>query len=120
MTLDPETTKWLNLLRGSPKFVLKDQPDGGAQVLSLVEVPAFDGFYWVHGKTILNSGQELESVFHLDTDSGGELYEIYWWIGGSWFDHRNPKAHAILGSDPDISPFDWTYSVPLAEDTYRG
>ena len=120
MTLDSETKKWLNLLRGSPSFVLKDKPDGGAQVVSPQKIPASDGLYWVHGKTILRSGQELESVFHLDTDSGGELYEVFWWIEGSWYDYRDPEARAILGSDAEIFPFDWMYSVPLTEDAHRG
>lgn len=118
MALDSETRKWLNLLHSSPRFVLRDQPDGGAQVLFLNEVPASDGFYWVHGKTILKSGQQVESVFHLDTDSGGELYEVFWLVEGSWYDHRDSHARAILGSDSDIFPFDWIYSVPLAEDSH--
>jgi len=119
MALDPETKKWLNLLRSSPGFVLKDKPDGGAQVVSPKQVPGSDGFYWVHGKTVLHSGRVLESVFHLDTDSGGELNEIFWWIEGSWYDHRDPEARGMLGSDADIFPFDWSYSVPLEEDAHR-
>lgn len=119
MPVDLETGKWLNLLRGSPRFVLKDKPDGGVQVLSLPKVPASDGFYWVYGKTILKSGNEVESVFHLDTDSGGELYEVFWWIDGSWYDHRDRETRALLGSDREIFPFDWKYSVELAEDLHH-
>jgi len=120
MTLDLETKKWLNLLRSSPSFVLKDKPDGGAQVVSPQRVPASDGFYWVHGETVLPSGKVLESVFHLDTNSGGELHEVYWWIDGSWYDHRNTEALALLGPDAEISPFDWSYSVPLENDVFHG
>ena len=119
MSLDQETTKWLHLLRGSPRFVLKDKPDGGAQVTSPEMVPARDGFYWVFGRTTLRSGRGLDSVFHLDTDSGGELNEVYWLIGDSWYDYRDPKAREILGSDEEVFPFDWSYSVPLEEDAYH-
>lgn len=119
MTLDLQLEKWLNLLRGSNKFVLKDEPDGGAEVLSPERVPALDGFYWVHGETTLNSGRKVESAFHIDTDSGGELYEVYWWIDGKWYDHQDPKAHLLLGSKEQIFPFDWRFSVPLTEDSHH-
>ena len=120
MPIDNETRKWLNLLQGSPRFVLKDKSDGGAKVLSPERVPASDGFYWVHGKSVLKGGREVESVFHLDTDSGGEHYEIFWCVDGVWYSYNDPEARAKLGSNEEIFPFDWEYSVPLADDAHKG
>ncbi len=117
--IDANLAKWLNLIRTSPTFVLKDTPDGGAKVLPLKEVPANDGFYWIGGKTTLASGQELVSVFHVDTDSAGELCGVYWWVDERWVDSQDPEVGVILGSRESVFPFDWAFSVPLEENAHH-
>jgi hypothetical protein len=119
MPVDLHLEKWLNLVRTSPRFVLKDTPDGGAKVLPLDRVPANDGFYWVHGRTILASGRTLESVFHVDTDSHGKLHGAYWWINQSWVSSQDPDVESLLGAKGQIFPFNWEFSVPLEEDVHR-
>ncbi len=119
MSVEIELGKWLNLLKGANQFVLKDTSDGGAQVVNLPKVPESDGFYWVHGRTRLNSGQEVESVFHVDTDSGGELSAVYWFVDGKWYGSDDSEARELLGGSRSVFPFDWEFSVPLEYDAHH-
>jgi len=119
MPVDNDTSRWLNLLKGSPRFVLKDNPAGGASVVALRVVPNADGMYWIHGSTTARSGRVIESVFRLDTDSGGELCEVYWLIEGQWYDSRDPEAITRLGGSAAVFPFAWRYSVQLERDIHH-
>jgi hypothetical protein len=118
MAIDLETRKWLNFLHGSPDFVLKDTDDGGAEVSSPELVPSRDGIYWVHGRVILKNGLEVESVFHLDTDSGGEHHEVFWLVREVWYNFRDSRVRELLGGAEEIFPFSWEYSVPLEYDAH--
>ena len=113
--------KRMNMLRDSPSFVLRQTAeDGSADVLNPEAIPANDGIYWVAGTTVLKSGCELSSVFCVDTDSGGELLEVFWWINGKWYRQQDDGALAALRlSHSDVFPYDWRYHVPLAEDIYH-
>jgi len=68
------TIQWLNLLHGSPSFVVRIDPRDGRGIVSQVEViPNDDGIYWVAGTTVIKRGDSIPSVFEVDTSSGGEL-----------------------------------------------
>lgn len=98
--------------------MLKEKPGGGAKVLSPAEVPQRDGYYWIHGSTILRRGTEVESVFIVDTDSGFEQCRVSWFVSGRWFDSRDPEVWELLGGKSEIFPFAWRYSVDLAGDAH--
>jgi hypothetical protein len=113
--------KRMNMMRGSPSFVLRQTgEDGSADVLKPERVPANDGIYWVAGTTVLKSGRELSSVFCVDTDSGGELLAAFWWIDGKWYSQQDDATLRALGlSRSEVFPYDWRYHVPLTEDIYH-
>lgn len=73
------------------------------------------------GVTRLRSGAELESVFRVDTNGGGEFVGVYWKIGGKWWDFTERPAvfDALKLDQADVFPFDWSYAVPLAEDIFH-
>jgi len=119
MPVDQDLAKWLNLVRASPLFVLKDKADGGANVLRLERVPENDGFYWIHGQTTLPTGRILVSVFHVDTDSHGEICAAYWWIDGHWVSSQDPNLEATLGPRESVFPFAWEFTVPLEGDIHQ-
>jgi hypothetical protein len=93
---------------------------GEADVVSPPSVPDKDGTYWVPGDTRLKSGQAAQSVFRVDTNSGGELLSVYWFIDSNWYEHQDADAYARLGvSRDDVFPFDWTYGIPLDRGVYH-
>jgi DNA-binding XRE family transcriptional regulator len=65
---------------------------GAAKLMTIGRVPSSSGIYWVSGACKLRGGRELESVFRVDTDSGGSLLAAYWWIEGRWFEQNSPDA----------------------------
>jgi hypothetical protein len=119
--MDPELSKRLNLLRSSCNFVMQEVGDQGeAKLMTVPRVPPSSGIYWISGACKLRGGRELESVFRIDTDSGGSLLAAYWWIEGRWFEQDSPDALPTIGLPRDaVFPYDWTYAVPLAEDIYH-
>lgn len=121
MISDTDICQRLNLVRNSGSFVLKETgTQGEADVLSLNQIPKNNGIYWLGGKTVLKSGRELESVFRVDTDTGGTLVSVYWLINGGWHMHEEESALNALGlAKDDVFPFDWSYSIELEEDNFH-
>ena len=113
--------KRMNMLRISPSFVLRQtSADGSADVIKLDKIPANDGIYWVAGSTTLKCGKQISSVFCVDTDSGGTVESIFWWIEGRWYEQQDEAALRALGlMREDAFPYDWKYHVPLTEDIYH-
>ena len=120
MDVDAELAKCFNFLKTNPDFVLKNTSDGGADVLAPEQVPANDGFYWIFGRAVLSSGRELESVFHVDTDSSGELCAVFWLIDGTWESSQAPQVVDRLGGPASVFPVTWHFAVPLEQDVHRG
>lgn len=121
MILDTDMRQRLNLVRTARSFVLQEVgTNGEANVSSVKVVPKSNGVFWVPGKTILKAGRKIESVFRVDTDNGGTLASIYWWIGNAWYQHDDGDALAAIGlPKDDVFPFDWQYDVPLEEDIFH-
>jgi hypothetical protein len=119
MIKDSELGKMLNLLRLSPKFIYKEAGDRGeCKVVSPSSIPKSAGIYWVSGNTKIEDGRNIDSVFIIDTDSGGTLLEIYWWLDNQWHKHQDESALESL--DLQKRPkFDWSYNVKLEEDIYH-
>ncbi len=119
--LPSDLVRTLTLLGGAPGFVVRiDARTGEQTVSSPAKVPAGDGAYLVAGQTRLKAGREIESVFHVNTDTGGTLLGAWWRIAGQWVDHQDPALAEALGLTRDeIFPFDWRYAVPLSDDIYR-
>lgn len=119
--IDSHTRQWLGLLESSPSFVIRvDEKTNQGTVKSPPMVPKNDGEYWVFGSTTLKTGQELPSVFRVQTNSGGTLLSAFWCIDGDWHDFQDPKAYKKLNTNrDDATPFDWTYSVKLEDDIYH-
>lgn len=121
MINDSDIRQRLNLLRDSRSFVLHELGEAGeAAVLSPTVVPRDSGVYWVGGMTVLQSGSTIESVFRADTDSGGSLVSIYWWIKGEWYAHDDEESLSVLKlSREQVFPFDWQFAVPLEHDSFH-
>lgn len=118
---DTDIRQRLNLVRTSNSFVLQEDGERGeANVLSIEVVPSASGVYWIAGKTIAKSGREIESVFRVDTDSGGTLISVFWWIDGNWYEHEDEDVPEALGlSRDEVFPFDWRFAVPLEKDIFH-
>lgn len=121
MITDIDMRQRLNLVRTSRSFVLREIGDlGEADVLSVTIVPKGNGVFWVPGTTILKCGQRIESVFRVDTDTGGSLLSVYWWLNGGWYEHSDKQSLIVLGLSNDAAfPFDWTFAIALEEDIFH-
>ena len=121
MILDDEMRRRLNLVLTSGTFLLRETDSlGEADVLSVQTVPDKRGIYWVPGETTLKSGQTVQSVFRVDTDSGGELMSVYWFVDEHWYEHQDADVYEKLGVAKDSAfPFDWNYRVELERDIYH-
>lgn len=121
-TSDATTAQWLNVLHGSPSFVIRVDPRTGAPTVAQIEVvPDDDGLYWIAGTTTLPRGDRIASVFEVDTMSGGSLVGVHWRINGTWVtsSEKTRVFHALHADEGDVFPFDWSYAVPLARDLYH-
>ena len=68
----------------------------------------------------MKDGLPVESVFRVNTDSGGTILAAYWSIAGSWFLTDESDALKELGKSSDeVFPFDWEYNTPLSNDIYH-
>lgn len=116
MAVDPDLAKILNVLRGSPSFIVTETG-------TLKKVDALSpevGLSMVAGQTVLSSGTSIESVFELQAD-GGELHGVYWYIEGVWWESSDEEARRLVAAtDTDIFTFDWETAVPLIVDHFRG
>lgn len=121
MINDTEMRQRLNLVRTSGSFVLQEVGEqGDANVLSVKIVPKASGVYWIGGTTVAKSGLEIDSVFRVDTNSGGTLLSTFWWVDGAWYKHEDNEPLIVLGlSKKDVFPFDWQFTVPLEEDIFH-
>jgi len=121
MISNTDLVKHLNLLRTSKRFVMREIGDSGeAEVFVSPLVRSATGMYWMAGTTALSNGREIESVFHVDTDAGGELLATYWWIDDQWFKHDDKAAYVALGlTRKEVFPFDWRFAVPLEVDVFH-
>jgi len=121
MIKDNETIQRLNLLSSSRAFVLKEiGTDGRASVLHLSRIPKRDGTYWIFGHTTLKCGRTLESVFVVDTESGGTLSRVFWRVERNWFDQQDPEILGALAlTREEVFPYDWKYAVGLEEDIFH-
>jgi len=121
MIRDKDMKQRLNLLRSSPSFVFHETGEmGEADVLTIDSIPNDDGVYWVAGASKLKAGESLQSVFRVDTSSGGSLVSVYWWIKGNWYEHQDAEITEILGLEKSqLFPFDWMYAVKLEKDIYH-
>ncbi|SHK71077.1 hypothetical protein SAMN05421803_12914 [Nocardiopsis flavescens] len=118
---DATTIQWLNLLHGSPSFVIRIDPRTSTPTVVQVEVvPDDDGVYWIAGTTTLPRGDVLPSVFQVDTAAGGSLLGVHWKIHGRWMSSsdRTQVLAALDAGEGDMFPFNWTYVVPLARNVY--
>lgn len=120
MVTDQETIRQLNLIRTQPQFVEKLNDDGSANLLKPALIPRETGLYRVAGTTVLKAGHKLESVFVVDTDSGAEQCNVYWYHKGVYYEHRDAGELArTLGiSEEDVFPYSWTYHVPIEGDVF--
>lgn len=121
MIFEKDLIQRLNLLRTSKKFVFKEiGKNGEAEVITPISIPYSSGVYWISGITILKSNKELESVFVVDTDTGGTLLAVYWWINKNWYEQSDDEVYSALNDRRDnIFPFDWRYNVKLEKDIYH-
>jgi len=122
MINDTTLLQWLNLLNLSPDFVIRHGNENESSTTTAIPlVPKDDGDYWIAGVTILANGNRLDSVFIVDTNSGGELSSVYWKIDNKWWDFfERPAVFAALSlNEKDVFPFDWQFSVPLEEDIFH-
>lgn len=121
MICDAELRQHLNLLRTQITFQYREEPHLGRMTCeSLNEIPSSSGVYWVGGTTVASSGREIDSVFRVDTDSGGNLLSIYWWINEQWYEHDDDESLSALGlPKEEVFPFDWRFAVPLQHDTFH-
>ncbi len=119
--IEPEFIKHLNLVQSSPSFVIHIAENTGAGAVSNpTAIPDKSGEYLIHGTTTLKCGHELESVFHIDTATGGTLRAIYWMLTSGWTDSQDADAPSALSLDrSEVFPFDWTFSVPLERDIFH-
>jgi hypothetical protein len=117
---DSELVKRLNLLRTQPAWVYREAADGRLNVLRPAEIPAGDGFYWLAGVTITAGGSEIASVFIIDTDSGAEQYQVYWYHRGTYYAHdESAELIAQRGVAREaFFPYSWRYAVPVACDIH--
>lgn len=121
MINDIELCQHLNLLRTQGSFVYHEDIQQDRMTCQHPNIiPKASGVYWVHGATVVRSGLEIDSVFQVDTDSGGTLLTIFWWINETWYKHDDEGAVSALGlSKEEIFPFDWRFTVPLEEDIFH-
>lgn len=119
--IEKDLVQRLNLLSRTKTFALKETGIAGeAVVQSLERIPSDGSIYWVPGRTRLKSGLELESVFRVDTGSGGDLLAVFWSLRGEWFHHHEERALRELGLNrSDAFPFDWEYEIPLENDVFH-
>lgn len=106
----------------SPQFAIWDEKgDGNAIVKSLEVVPDKRGVFWISGVTTFNAGQNIQSGFIVDTNSGGTLLDVYWLIGKNWwnFQERPAVIKALKLSEDQVFPFDWRFSIPLENDIFH-
>lgn len=119
---DIATIQWLNLLHGSPGFVIRIDPrTGGSTVVQVEVVPDDDGVYWIAGTTTLPRGDRLPSVFQVDTATGGRLMGVHWKIDRAWMpSSETARIRRVLdAAEHDLFPFAWTYAVPLTRDIHH-
>lgn len=121
MISDTDMNQRLNLIRTSGSFVLQEVgKEGEANVVSAKVVPKETGVYWIGGTTIVKSLAEIESVFRVDTNSGGTLLSVFWWIGGKWYKHDDEGALFAMGlTREEVFPLDWRFTVPLEVDIFH-
>lgn len=121
MSLDPELIKQLNLVNGSPRFVLREnQRTGKLELKNPPVVPDGDGIYWVAATCRLKNGMELPAVLRVDTDAGGSLQSVFWKIEGGWVEHSGSDTLKRLGlTSSEVFPFDWSFKVPLHRDSFH-
>ncbi len=116
--MDERTTQFLNLLRGSPTFVIiEGHAAADVRIEQIPEIPTGVGICWVAGTLTTAAGTHLDAVHKVSTDDGGELAGSFVWTDG-WF--TTEALPVVLGIAPErVFPFDYTLSVPLQEDRYR-
>jgi hypothetical protein len=116
---DRELSRVLNLLRGSPTFVVRQHMDSRLEVLQVTSVPDDGATYWVSGESQLPAGCVIPSVFVIDR-GGGDLVSIYWLIGDRWYKPSDADTLSTLGLARDaVFPFEWRYSVPVENDLFH-
>ena len=90
------------------------------ELLCLQVIHKGTGDYWLAGETRLRSGQILESVFSVNTDSGGALGDVFWRIDDKWYRQDDLETLAVLGiKKEDVFPYDWSFAIPLEEDIFH-
>ena len=99
--VDDATTKTLELLHGSPRFVFR-QGDVAFELVRPDLIPADGHTYWVAGESVLPDGTHVSSVFVLE-DGGGKVAKVYWRMDDRW-------------QEPNESQFDRIYAVPVTND----
>jgi len=117
---DQRFIKILNLVRTQPRFSVRESDAGDLFCESVNPVPENRGFYWIAGVTHLQNGIDIESVFVVDTDSGAEQSNVFWYVKGAWYEHRESEsaAEALGIAKADMFPYDWTYHVPVTGDIH--
>lgn len=120
MVTDQEIIQRLNLVRENPRFVLRVNDDGSMNVLTPSIVPKKTGLYWVAGDTVLRNGQQIDSVFVIDTNSGAEQCNVYWHHEGAYYEHReSDELSTRLGlAQGDFFPYSWRYRVAIEGDVF--
>lgn len=120
MKVNKDMRQRLNLLATSKNFVFKELSDDGSATLHTPDVVANDGVYWLSGRTILPNDLSIESVFRVNTSSGGDLLEIYWKINGEWYEHDSIQTFRALGITREKAfPFDWQFNIELENDIFH-
>lgn len=121
MIFEKNLVQRLNLLHSSKRFVLKEiGKNGKAEVISPQIIQSSSGIYWLSGVTIFKSKIEIQSIFVVDTNSGGTLLEVYWNINKNWYEQNDSDVFLALGDSRDnIFPYNWRYNVKLEKDLYH-
>lgn len=120
--IDSMTVQWLNLLRGSPSFVIRIHPRTHAPTVVQVEVvPDDDGIYWLAGTTTLPRGDRIPSVFEIGASADGSLAGVHCKINETWMSPADTaRVRRTLDAEGrDLFPFAWTDAVRLARDAYH-
>jgi len=115
---DPELAKRLNLLQMSPSFAMRELADGSCQVLQMSEIPRDESVYWVAAQSTLADGSTFDTVVII-ANGGGETIKFYMHANGHWFEPADENfALEVEKQRDEIFPFDWSYSIPVSNDTY--
>lgn len=117
--IDPQSAKDLNLVHGSPSFAIRHARNGEVEVIQPAVIPDDGCIYTVAGTSLLPDNSQIPSVFVIE-NGGGNLVKVYWQIKGNWYEPVDDQVPQLLEMErDDLSQFDWSYALPVANDAFH-